>query len=47
MQSYVVRCYENENVTHVEYLSTQKDIEIIETELILKDIETVSKVRKN
>ena len=41
---HVVRCYENENVTHVEgSIDPKRDIEIIETELILKDIETVSK----
>ena len=41
---HVVRCYENENVTHVEgSIDPQRDIEIIETELILKDIDTVSK----
>ena len=40
---HVVRCYENENVTHVEgNINPQRDIEIIETELILKDIETVT-----
>ena len=41
---HVVRCYENENVTHVEgSINPQRDIVIIETELILKDIETVTK----
>ena len=41
---HVVRCYENENVTHVEgSINPQRDIEIIETELILKDIDTVAK----
>lgn len=41
---HVVRSYENENVTHVEgSINPIRDIEIIETELILKDIETVSK----
>ncbi len=41
---HVVRCYENENITHVEgSIDPKRDIEIIETELILKDIETVSK----
>ena len=40
---HVIRCYENENVTHVEgSIDPKRDIEIIETELILKDIETVS-----
>jgi len=41
---HVVRCYENENVTHVEgNIDPKRDIEIIETELILKDLETVTK----
>ena len=41
---HVVRSYENENVTHVEgTIDPKRDIEIIETELILKDIETVTK----
>ena len=40
---HVVRCYENENVTHVEgNIDPIRDIEIIETELILKDIETIT-----
>ena len=40
---HVVRCYENENVTHVEgNIDPMRDIEIIETELILKDIETIT-----
>jgi len=40
---HVVRCYENENVTHVEgSINPQRDIEIIETELILKDIDTIT-----
>ena len=40
---HVVRCYENENITHVEgHIDPTRDIEIIETELILKDIETIT-----
>jgi len=40
---HVVRSYENENVTHVEgNIDPIRDIEIIETELILKDIETIT-----
>jgi len=40
---HVVRCYENENITHVEgNIDPIRDIEIIETELILKDIETIT-----
>tara|TARA_B100000900_G_scaffold410831_1_gene429382 strand:- start:1387 stop:2478 length:1092 start_codon:yes stop_codon:yes gene_type:complete len=41
---HVVRCYENENVTHVEgSIDPIRDIEIIETELILKDIDSITK----
>ena len=44
---HVVRCYENENVTHVEgNIDPIRDIEIIETELILKDIESITKRRE-
>jgi len=40
---HVVRCYNDDNVTHVEgTIDPIRDIEIIETELILKDIETIS-----
>lgn len=40
---HIVRCFENENVIHVNNkVDPKSDIEIIETELILKDIETVS-----
>lgn len=39
---HIVRCFENENVIHVNNkVDPKADIEIIETELILKDIETV------
>ncbi len=39
---HIVRCFENENVIHVNNkVDPKSDIEIIETELILKDIETV------
>ena len=42
--AHVLRCFEDENITHVEgSINPKRDIEIIETELILKDIETVSK----
>ena len=41
---HVVRCFENENITHVENnLDPIRDIEIIETELMLKDLESVDK----
>ena len=40
----VVRCFDDENVTHVEgALDPLRDIEIINTELCLADIETVEK----
>ncbi len=40
----VVRCFEDENVLHVENrVDPLADIETIETELILKDLETVEK----
>jgi len=42
--AHVVRCFEDPNVTHVNGVINPKyDIEIVETELILKDIETVEK----
>ncbi|MCB9789015.1 MAG: redox-regulated ATPase YchF [Deltaproteobacteria bacterium] len=41
---HVVRCFEDDNVIHVEGgVSPLRDIEIIETELILKDLETLDK----
>ncbi len=41
---HVVRCFEDSNVTHVEgSIDPRRDIETIETELILKDIETVER----
>jgi GTP-binding protein YchF len=42
--AHVVRCFEDENVLHVENrVDPIADIETIETELILKDLETVQK----
>jgi GTP-binding protein YchF len=39
---HIVRCFENENIVHVNNkVDPKTDIEIIETELILKDIETL------
>ncbi len=44
---HVVRCFEDPNVVHVEgSVDPLRDIETIETELILKDLETVSKRRE-
>jgi len=41
---HVVRCFEDENVIHVDgSVDPARDIDIIQTELILADIETVSK----
>jgi len=41
---HVVRCFEDENVTHVAGgVDPARDIEIIETELLLKDLETAEK----
>lgn len=41
---HVVRCFENENVIHVDgSVDPVRDKEIIDTELILKDIDTVEK----
>ena len=42
--AHVVRCFEDENVTHVDdSINPVRDIETIETELILKDLDTVEK----
>jgi GTP-binding protein YchF len=45
---HIVRCFEDENVAHVtNRIDPKADIEIIETELILKDMETVeNRLRK-
>lgn len=41
---HVVRCFEDENVVHVDgTVDPQRDIEIIEAELIFKDLDTVEK----
>jgi GTP-binding protein YchF len=40
----VVRCFDDENIIHVhETVNPLRDVEIIETELILKDLESVEK----
>ncbi len=42
--AHVVRCFEDENVTHVSgRVDPLGDIEVIDTELMLKDMETVQK----
>ncbi len=44
---HVVRCFEHEDVPHVAgTLDPRRDIEIVETELLLKDHETLSRVGK-
>lgn len=41
---HVVRCFENDNVIHVDgHVSPVRDKEIIDTELLLKDLETIEK----
>jgi len=42
--AHVVRCFENKDVAHVEEgLDPKRDVEIIQTELLLKDLDTVEK----
>ncbi|MDH4070729.1 MAG: redox-regulated ATPase YchF [Ignavibacteria bacterium] len=42
--AHVVRCFDDPNVVHVDgSIDPKRDIEIVETELILKDLETVEK----
>jgi len=44
---HVVRCFEDPNVAHVTgSIDPKRDIEIIETELLLKDHETIGRVAK-
>jgi GTP-binding protein YchF len=39
---HIVRCFEDNNVAHIDdRLDPQRDIEIVETEILLKDLETV------
>lgn len=41
---HIVRCFDNDNIIHVDgKVDPKNDIEIIETELIIKDIESVEK----
>ena len=41
---HLVRCYEDDNITHIaNTLDPIRDIEIIETELLLKDLESIDK----
>jgi len=44
---HIVRCFEDPNVAHVTgSIDPVRDIEIVETELLLKDLETLSRVAK-
>ena len=46
--AHVVRCFDDKNVTHVEEdINPLRDIEIIETELILSDLESLEKQKQN
>jgi GTP-binding protein YchF len=41
---HIVRCFEDENVTHVEgSVNPKRDVELIETELLLSDLESAEK----
>lgn len=41
---HIIRCFADQNVTHIDgKICPQKDIEVINIELILKDIETIEK----
>ena len=41
---HVIRCFENDNIIHVETkIQPVRDLEIVETEIIIKDIETIEK----
>jgi GTP-binding protein YchF len=43
--AHVVRCFENDDITHVSVgIDPRRDIEVIDTELMLADLETVAKV---
>jgi hypothetical protein len=41
---HIVRCFEDENISHINNtIDPRRDVDIVETELILKDIETVER----
>ncbi len=45
---HVVRCFEDDDITHVENdVDPIRDIELIETELVLADLESISKRHEN
>lgn len=42
--AHIVRCFEDENIVHVDgSVNPRRDIEVVETELILKDLDTVER----
>ena len=44
---YVLRCFVDDNITHVEgSISPQRDKDVVDTELCLKDMETIEKRRE-
>lgn len=46
--AHVVRCFDDPNVIHVDgSVDPKRDIEVIETELILKDLETIEKKQQD
>ena len=46
--AHVLRCFDDENITHVEgSINPIRDLEIIETELLLADLESLDKQRIN
>ena len=45
--AHVVRCFEDENIAHVSgSVNPKRDIEVINTELILADLETIDRTRQ-
>src|ERR687883_1828445 len=45
--AHVVRCFEDDNVVHVEgRIDPARDRDVVETELMLKDLETLEKKRE-
>ena len=45
---HLVRCFEDENITHVNNLiDPLNDLEVIDTELILSDLEMLDKIKRN
>ena len=43
---HVVRVFEDENITHIAEVDPVRDIQIIQTELALKDLETLENIRQ-